>query len=77
MFFTLDLKSGYHHVSHLGLSWMVKGEQEFFLLTVLPFGLATTCAMFLQICSSNLSHGFRAIVFVDDAICVANSLKEC
>jgi hypothetical protein len=56
---------------------MVKGEQEFFLLTVLPFGLATTCAMFLQICSSNLSHGFRAIVFVDDAICVANSLKEC
>jgi hypothetical protein len=32
MFFTLDLKSGYHHVSHLGLSWMVKGEQEFFLL---------------------------------------------
>lgn len=44
--FTFDLKSGYHHIdihvehqSYLGFQW----EDQFYVFTVLPFGLCTTC----------------------------------
>ena len=47
------LKSGYHHVdifeSHrqfLGLCWEQGGTEQFYMFTVLPFGLATACYAF-------------------------------
>ena len=48
--FSFDLKSGYHHVDiykphrkYLGFSWVIKGVIQFYLFTVLPFGLSTAC----------------------------------
>jgi len=53
--FAFDLKSGYHHIDifephrkFLGLQWEVKGRQQFYMFTVLPFGLATQHAMPLR-----------------------------
>ena len=46
--FKFDLKSGYHHVNiypehqrYLGFRWDIKGAPQFYVFTVLPFGLST------------------------------------
>ena len=51
------------------------------MFTVLPFGLATACYVFTKLLRPLVkrwpSYGFRAIVYIDDGICVANSSREC
>jgi len=54
--FTFDLKSGYHnidifepHRKFLGLQWEVYGEPQYFVFTMLPFGLSTACYAFTKI----------------------------
>ena len=46
--FTVNLKSGYHHIDifelhrkSLGLQWQECEIPQYFILAVLPFGLAT------------------------------------
>ena len=54
--FTFDLKSGYHHIDicasqhkYLGFSWEIEGKKQFYVFTVLPFGLATACYIFTKV----------------------------
>ena len=53
--FTLDLKSGYHHVDiyqqhwkYLGFAWGVGSNLNYHVFGVLPFGLATACYLFTK-----------------------------
>ena len=48
--FKFDLKSGYHHVeifqphwTYLGFAWGSQSHMDYYVFTVLPFGLATAC----------------------------------
>ena len=74
--FKFDLKSGYYHISiwpehykYLGFHWDFGDMAEYYVFTVLPYGLSTTCYLF------KLMHplvrywrgrGLKAIVYLDD-----------
>ena len=84
--FSFDLKSGYHHVDifephwqFFGFKWEVKGVTQFYLFTVLPFGLATACYAFTKLLWPLVkywhSQGLRALLYLDDGI-VAVAGKE-
>ena len=54
--FSFDLKSGYHHIDifephrqFLGFCWDQGGTKQFYMFTVLPFGLATACYAFTKL----------------------------
>ena len=87
-FFTFDLKSGYHHVdinsefwTYLGFSWSSGSSRRWYTFRVLPFGLATACYVFTKLLRPLVKRwraaGLRAIVYIDDGICVAPSFIEC
>ncbi len=76
--FSLDLKSGYHHVDiadihhkYLGFTW----ANRFYVFTVLPFGLASACYMFTKLLRPLVgywrSKGLRTVVYLDDGLCMA------
>ena len=84
--FSFDLKSGYHHVDifephwqFLGFKWEVQGVTQFYLFTVLPFGLATACYVFTKLLRPLVkywrSQGLHALLYLDDGI-VAVAGKE-
>ena len=84
--FSFDLKSGYHHVDifephrkFLGFKWKVKGVPQFYMFTVLPFGLDKTCYAFTKLLRPLVkywrSQGLRALLYLDDGI-VAVAGKE-
>ncbi len=73
--FTVDLKSGYHHVdmhpdseTYLGFWW----EGQFYVFTQLPFGLAPACWAFTKVTRELLnlwrSEGHRVSGYLDDSI---------
>ena len=77
--FSFDLKSGYHHIDifgphrqFLGFCWEKKGSKQFYLFTVLPFGLATACYAFTKLLRPLVkywrSQDLRAILYLDDGI---------
>lgn len=81
-FFTLDLKSGYHHVdihedcwSYLGFSWGSGSARKWYAFKVLPFGLASACYVFTKLLWPLVkrwrSMGLHCIVYIDDGICAA------
>ena len=87
-FITFDLKSGYHHVDihphcwqYLGFSWVVNAVRRFYMFTVLPFGLSTACYVFTKLLRPLVkrwrSLGLRAILYIDDGICVASTVEAC
>ena len=54
--FKFDLKSGYYHVDihcehqkYLGFRWDTEGCPQFYVFTVLPFGLSTACYVFTKL----------------------------
>ena len=86
--FTFDLKSGYHHVhvdirptqyKYLGFAWERDGTMQFYVFTVLRFGLATACYIFTKIlrplvklwCGSGVK-----IMYLDDAIGAASGREK-
>lgn len=73
--FTVDLKSGYHHVdmhpdyqTYLGFWW----EGQFYVFTQLPFGLAPACWAFTKVTRELLNlwrlEGHRVSGYLDDSI---------
>ncbi len=71
--FTLDLKSGYHHLDvredcwdYLGFSW----RGQFYVFTQLPFGLASACWAFTKLTREVLRGwrrlGWRCSGYIDD-----------
>jgi hypothetical protein len=81
--FSFDLKSGYHHVDiaqnhwkYLGFSW----EGQFYVFTVLPFGLSSACYIFTKIVRPLVGYwrgkGLRIVVYLDDGHCAVAG-EEC
>ena len=81
--FSFDLKSGYHHVDiadhhckYLGFAW----DGHFYVLTVLPFGLATACYMFTKLLRPLVRYwragGLRILVYLDDGLCAVAGKVE-
>ena len=73
--FTLDLKSGYHHLdiresdwTYLGFEW----NAQFFVFTQLPFGLASACWAFTKLMREVMrtwrKKGWRCSGYIDDQI---------
>ena len=61
--FSFDLKSGYHnidifepHRQFLGFCWDQGGTKQFYMFTVLPFGLVTACYAFTKILRPLVKH---------------------
>ena len=84
--FKFDLKSGYHHVDiypehqwYLGFRWDIKGAPQFYVFTVLPFGLSTACYIFTKLLRPLIKHwrgkDNKAIIYLDNGI-VAVKGKE-
>lgn len=80
---TFDLKSGYHHIginqgsqTFLGFEW----RGEFFVFTVLPFGLSTACFVFTKALRPLVKmwrkQGIRMVLYIDDGIVLAASTEE-
>ena len=68
-----DLKSGYHHLdifeghqNFLGFSWDFGSGPEYFVFTVLPFGLSSACSIFNKLLKPFLSkwraNGIKTIL---------------
>ena len=77
--FTFDLKSGYHHIDicssqhkYLGFAWEEEGRKQFYVFTVLPFGLATACYIFTKVLRPLVKfwhgRGMKIAVYLDDGI---------
>jgi hypothetical protein len=73
--FTVNLKSGYHHIDMFQEHWKYLGFQwrdQFYVFTQLPFGLAPACYVFTkvmrQLVKSWRSRGIRLIPYIDDFI---------
>ena len=84
--FSFDLKSGYHHIEiykphrrYLGFQWNYEGRAQFFVFTVLPFGLATACYAFTKILRPMVkywrSQGLRVILYLDDGIVAVSGMQ--
>jgi hypothetical protein len=80
LLFSVDLKSGYHHVDvhpdywqFLGFEW--KGD--FYVFCQLPFGVATACYVFSkftkQLAQRWRSLGIRVIAYIDDFFFVCST----
>ncbi|CAI7730380.1 unnamed protein product [Closterium sp. NIES-53] len=78
--FTIDLKSGYHHVEIHSSCWRYLGFQldgKFYCFTSLPFGLATAPFVFTQLIKQLAkrwrARGVRVILYVDDLLFLCHS----
>ena len=85
--FKFDLKSGYHHVDvhpdyhkFLGFQWEIKGVLNYFVFTVLPFGLSTACYLFTKLLRPLIrywrGHGLKAIIYLDDGIVAVQGFER-
>ena len=81
-----DLKSGYHHVeifqphwTYLGFSWGSQSHMDYYVFTVLPFGLPTACYVFTKLLrplvKCRRGQGLRAVVYLDDGIVATAGLE--
>ena len=85
--FSLDLRSGYHHVDifpdhrkYLAFSWdFGKGHTRYFQFTVLPFGLSSAPFIFTKLLKSLITHwrsqGIPIAIFFDDEVGAGSSLE--
>ncbi len=82
-----DMKSGYHHLdirqadqTYLGFSWDLGNGPEFFVFTVLPFGLSTAPYLFTKFFRPLVHHwrsrGFLCALYLDDGFFWAASRAD-
>jgi hypothetical protein len=83
LLFTIDLKSGYHHIDIFEPHWKYLGFQwkgQYYVFTQLPFGLAPACYMFTmvmrQITKSWRARGYRLVYYIDDFLFAYQSSAE-
>ena len=85
--FKFDLKSGYHHIDiqvehqkYLGFQWGKGDTTEYYVFTVLPFGLSTACYLFTKVMRPLVKlwrgRGLKAIVYLDDGIVAVKGMHE-
>ena len=77
--FGFDLKSGYHHLDihkefqqYLGFSWVIDGVLQYFVFTVLPFGLSSAGHIFTKTVRCLIGHwraqSIQVLAFLDDGL---------
>ena len=82
-----DLKNGYHHIdifdshqTYLGFSWDIKGTTEYFVFTVLPFGLSSAQFVFTKVVRPLVkhwrSHAVKIACFLDDGLGIACTYQD-
>lgn len=83
LLFTVDLKSGYHHVDIDPAFWQFLGfewQGRYYVFCQLPFGLATACFVFTKILKQLVQYwrsmGIRLIPYIDDFIFFTSSTQE-
>lgn len=83
LLFTVDLKSGYHHIDIFEPHWKYLGFQwkgQYYVFTQLPFGLAPACYVFTmvmrQITKSWRARGYRLVHYIDDFLLACHSSAE-
>ena len=75
--FGFDLKSGYHHIDihpnfqqFLGFQWNYNGKTQYFMFTVLPFGLSSAGHIFTKLIRCIIAHwrskSIKILAFLDD-----------
>ncbi|CAI7932755.1 unnamed protein product [Closterium sp. NIES-54] len=81
--FTIDLKSGYHHVEMHPSCWKFLGfqfEGGFYCFRALPFGLATAPFVFTQLIKQLAKRwracGVRVVPYVDDLLFLCDSAEQ-
>ena len=85
--FKFDLRSGYHHVDiyqehqkYLGFRWDENAKVQYFVFTVLPFGLSTACYCFTKLIRPLVrfwrSRGLKAILYLDDGVLAVKGKEE-
>ena len=81
--FTVDLKSGYHHVDVDPAFWQFLGfewQGQHYVFCQLPFGLATACFVFTKLLKQLVQRwrilGIRMIPYIDDFLFFAGSAAE-
>ena len=69
--FSFDLKSGCHHIDifgpnrrFLGFCWEKEGSKQFYMFTVLPFGLATACYAFTKLLRPLVKYWVFGLYFI-------------
>lgn len=83
LLFTVDLKSGYHHVDinpsfwqYLDFEW----QGRYYVFCQLPFGLATACFVFTKLIKQLVQYwrslGIRLIPYIDDFLFITSSAAE-
>ncbi len=83
-----DMKSGYHHVeirtsdqTYLGFAWDLGSGRQFFVFTVLPFGLASAPFLFTKLFRPLVRYwrslGFIVALYLDDGLFAAATLEKC
>ena len=89
LFFTFDLKSGYHHLDILPghrkfLSfcwWLNSNLPRYFQITVLPFRLSSAPFIFTKLLRPVVSHwrsrGIPIVVYLDDGIGASHNPEKC
>ena len=84
--FGFDLKSGYHHIDieksfyqYLGFEWELNGEMQYFVFTVLPFGLSSAGHIFTKTVRCLISHwraqSIKILAYLDDGFCAADNFE--
>jgi hypothetical protein len=83
LLFTVDLKSGYHHIDIFEPHWKYLGFQwrgQYYVFTQLPFGIAPACYIFTmvmrQLTKSWRTRGYRLIHCIDDFLFACRSSAE-
>lgn len=73
LLFSVDLEAAYHHVEMHPSSWRYLGfcwGGQYYVFTVLPFGLNTACWVFTKLTRELVSHwrgqGIRSVHYLDD-----------
>ncbi|CAI7888398.1 unnamed protein product [Closterium sp. NIES-53] len=81
--FSVDLKSGYHHVDIHPTCWRYLGFQfdgAYYYFRSLPFGLATAPFVFTQLIKQLArrwrARGWRVIPYVDDILVLSESAQQ-
>jgi hypothetical protein len=81
--FSVDLKSGYHHIDVAPDHWQFLGfewQGHFYVFCQIPFGLATACFVFTKVMKQLVQHwrklGIRLIPYIDDFMFIRSSLSE-
>ncbi|GJP46813.1 hypothetical protein CLOM_g6068 [Closterium sp. NIES-68] len=81
--FSIDLKSGYHHVKIHPSCWRFLGfqfENEYYYIRSLPFGLATAPFVFTQLIKQLAkrwrSRSVRVVPYVDDLLFLCDSAQQ-